>query len=121
VSNAIIAGGRDYILGQDEVDWLDTLLEKIEFKCVVSGTARGSDTCGEMWAKMRGLGVIRMPADWKNLGMRAGRVRNVEMAKVADNVFLFPGGKGTAHMNEIAGEFKIPTYEYPGEGNWSPE
>ena len=100
MSNAVIAGGRDYVFGQDEVDWLDQLLTDIKFKCVVSGTARGTDTCGEM------------PADWNGLGMGAGRVRNIQMAEIADYVFLFPGGKGTAHMKKTALEYGLAIHIY---------
>ena len=71
---------------------------------VVSGTARGADMLGEMWANENGVPVVRYPADWDGLGKRAGYVRNRLMADNADAlVALWDGcSKGTKDMIETA-------------------
>lgn len=50
---------------------------------LVSGTARGVDRLGEAWARARGIPVARFPADWGQLGKRAGVVRNAQMVAYA--------------------------------------
>ena len=42
------------------------------------------------------------PADWKAHGKAAGPIRNRDMAKHADQVVLFPGGRGTENMYQEA-------------------
>lgn len=71
---------------------------------VLSGAARGADTLGERWAAARGIRVFRYPADWRGLGLRAGRVRNALMATEADALVALWDGQsnGTRHMIETA-------------------
>ena len=103
----IIAGGRDYNFGQNDINLLDYIATKWSITEVVSGGATGADTGGEMWAKSAGLPVKKFPANWKKYGKIAGPLRNAEMAAYADAVILFPGGKGTANMFENAKEFNL--------------
>lgn len=117
----IIAGGREYILGHEEIVWLrDIHWGAGPVTEVVSGTATGVDTCGEMWAKMYRTPVKRFPADWKkwreagNPGA-AGPERNQAMADYADALALFPGGRGSADMRRKAEAGGLKVFVY-GEG-----
>jgi hypothetical protein len=65
-------------------------------------------------ALAKGIKVVRFPADWDRYGKRAGRIRNESMAKYAEYLAVFPGGKGTAHMKEIAKAYGLVVFEYPG-------
>lgn len=103
----IIAGGRDYTLTSDDEAWLDT----IGISEVVSGGARGADACGERWASKRNIEVTVFHADWKIFGKSAGPIRNREMAKYAQAVALFPGGKGTENMRHNAVKFGLMIFE----------
>jgi hypothetical protein len=94
----IIAGGRDYYFTLDDIEWLKTL----PITTVVSGMAKGADTCGKLWAEARNIPVIAKPANWELYGRSAGFRRNVEMAIEAEALAVFPGGKGTQHMIDIA-------------------
>ena len=96
----IIAGGRDYHLTEEDFLWLDTIKPGISE--VVCGGARGADTGGFNWGWSRGIPVKSFPADWKTHGKAAGFIRNCQMAKYAERVILFPGGRGTAHMRQEA-------------------
>ncbi len=96
----IIAGGRDYRLTEEDFLWLDTIKPGISE--VVCGGARGADTGGFNWGWSRGIPVKSFPADWKMYGKAAGFIRNCQMAKYAERVVLFPGGRGTAHMRQVA-------------------
>lgn len=92
----IIAGSR----GFNDYDLLCQTCDDIEITEVVSGTARGADKLGERYARERNIPVKQFPADWDNLGKRAGYIRNSDMAKYADACVVFWDGvsKGTAHM-----------------------
>lgn len=94
----IIAGGRDNRLSDTDYQELD----RIPISEVVSGCARGIDTDGERYAFSRDIPVKRFPANWNKYGKSAGYIRNTEMAKYADALAIFKGGKGTKHMYNIA-------------------
>lgn len=98
----IIAGGRYYRFTSYDIDRLDDLRSKNLINEVVSGGASGADACGEEWAKERGIPVKRFPADWNKFGKAAGPIRNAQMADYANDVVLFPGGKGTDSMRKLA-------------------
>lgn len=116
----IIAGGRDYILTNKDFERLDDIKamhildpnnhEPIEF--VLSGCAKGADTCGQLWASHRGVPVKLFPADWNKYGKRAGYLRNEAMARNATHLALFKGGKGTRHMYNIARARGLTIYNF---------
>ncbi len=103
----IIAGSRsitDYSALQDamrESAWVPSV--------VICGRARGVDTLGEQWAAENNLPVEYFYPQWTLLGKRAGMVRNVEMAQVADALVALWDGKsrGTAHMIQTAARFGL--------------
>ena len=102
----VIAGGRsflDYQLMRESLDNLDWTITE-----VVSGTASGADTFGEIYAKSKDISVKRMPADWNQYGRSAGPRRNEDMAKYADACVVFWDGKsrGTQHMINFANKHK---------------
>lgn len=106
----IIAGGRDYHLTETDFNKLDQLKDKVSE--VVSGCARGVDTAGETWAEKNNIPVKKFPADWNKYGKSAGYRRNQQMAEYADAVILFPGGKGTNHMYDIAKRMGLIIYDF---------
>lgn len=71
---------------------------------IISGTARGIDRIGETYAKENDIPLIRMPADWSRYGRGAGKIRNIEMALVADALIAVWDGvsPGTGHMIDTA-------------------
>lgn len=81
---------------------------------VVSGAARGVDALGEEWAAARGIPVRRFPANWRAHGLRAGRMRNLEMAEYADALVAVWDGRsaGTKHMIEAMQARGKPTFVY---------
>lgn len=107
----IIAGGRNYIFSSGDYIRLNKeFAGKIEEE--VCGDARGADTYGAVWAESLGIPVIHFPADWNGLGKSAGYIRNVRMADYADAVVLFPGGRGTEHMFNIAKQKDLKIYDW---------
>jgi hypothetical protein len=99
----IIAGTRTFDDKQflfDKVGWWYGMLKSVPTILVFSGTAAGADTLGEAWAKYMGFHIVRWPPDWDSHGVKAGPVRNCQMAKNADVLLAFWDGKskGTKHM-----------------------
>lgn len=106
----VVAGGRDYILTKSDIEKLDTLSPM--FSELVSGGCKGVDVQGEAWAKLNDIPIKRFPAEWTTYGLRAGPIRNAEMAEYADAVVLFPGGKGTLNMKSEARKKRLTIYDY---------
>jgi hypothetical protein len=114
----IIAGGREYIFTESDIQLLNRLRIQIPITEVVSGGARGADRCGEMWASKHNIPIKLFPANWDKHGKSAGAKRNKQMAQYADAVILFPGGRGTDCMFTLAEEEKIKIFDYRyGEDN----
>ena len=73
----IIAGSREIT---DYGVVIDAVLNSgFEISEVVCGMSRGVDLLGLKWAQLYGVPVKKFPADWKNLGLKAGPVRNEKM------------------------------------------
>jgi len=108
----IIAGSRNFSSQDFETlyERMDHLTQNHEHIEVVSGTARGADSCGEDWAadrrNQKDIWISRWPADWRQYGKSAGYKRNEQMAAYADALVAFWDGKskGTKHMIKIANE-----------------
>ena len=112
----IIAGGRDfedYYLLCQKVEKILSRQDEVE---IVSGTAKGADKLGELYAHEHGHQIKRFPADWGSFGKKAGYIRNEEMAEYADALIAFWNGesKGTKHMIDIANnnELKVRVITY---------
>jgi YspA, cpYpsA-related SLOG family len=70
---------------------------------VISGAARGVDSCAAAIAKARGLKVLEFPANWKENGTVAGPLRNQEMLDQRPDLVIAIHndphlGKGTRDM-----------------------
>ena len=114
----IVAGSR----GWADYDTLKVHLNEIladlyidnpfEVVTIVSGTAKGADQLGERFAEEYNYLVQKFPADWKKEGKKAGVLRNIQMAKVADACVVFWDGesKGTKHMIEAAKQHNLTLY-----------
>jgi hypothetical protein len=101
----IIAGGRDFKDFELMKDKLDKLLPLGRLRItVLSGRANGADKLGERYAHLRNLNIDYYPARWDIYGIRAGFMRNEEMAGKATHLFAFWDGKskGTKHMIDTA-------------------
>lgn len=97
----LVTGGRDYYDRSAIYTALDALHASYPITTLIHGCARGVDTiCGD-WATLRGVPVIRCPADWDTHGKAAGAIRNAQMLRTdppPTYLVAFPGGRGTADM-----------------------
>lgn len=119
----IIAGTRTFGSGVDEpvvVEYVDDVVDESGFDVgeVVSGTARGADHAGELWAEANDVPVEEFPANWDEHGNAAGPIRNSEMAQYADQLIALWDGKssGTRDMIEkardVLGDENVHVHEY---------
>jgi hypothetical protein len=108
----IVAGGRDYVATPQDIMWLSDQLVKLNCTEVVCGEARGADAFGKLIATKMNIPVASYPAEWDKYGKSAGFRRNVQMAEYADACILFPGGKGTSHMYEMATKHNLVVIKY---------
>lgn len=118
----IVAGGRDFSDYKHLEKTLDAFLEnRSDYKpVIVSGCARGADSLGEEYARVKLIRCDKFPARWDLYGAAAGYRRNIEMldyiTKKDDRsdgdcaVIAFWDGKskGTAHMIKSAKKRNIP-------------
>lgn len=113
----IIAGSRNLKINWGNLLTLDKLVEvyKIPVSEVVSGTASGADSLGELWASLHELPIKRFPADWETHSRAAGPIRNREMAMYADILILLWDGKsrGSASMLNQATKYGLLIYQDP--------
>lgn len=71
---------------------------------VISGHAVGVDQLGEMWAKVHDVPVKLMPITsdmWRQLGKKAGPLRNAMMADECDAAIILWDGKSNGTRNMI--------------------
>lgn len=108
----IIAGSRNINVSDVYLSCIITNFN-LEPKEVISGTARGIDTCGEDYAEYEGLEIEYFPAFWDEYGKGAGHIRNKQMGEYGDVLLLIWDGKsrGSANMKKVMEKLKKPIYE----------
>lgn len=112
----IIAGSR----WLQDPWYVEEAIKKSGFEITeaVSGTARGIDYVGEIWAEKHGIPIKQFSPDWDKYGKSAGPKRNGEMARYADALIAIPGnppGPGTANMISQMKLLNKPVYVYQVE------
>jgi hypothetical protein len=110
----IIAGSRSSTYEQTRLAIILAVEDGLDITEVVSGTARGSDSHGEIYARYMDIPVKKFPADWNKYGNKAGVIRNKEMAEYAETAVIAWNGlsRGTKHMMNFAEEMGLKTYIY---------
>lgn len=104
VFRVIIAGSRgfsDYATLQATCDNILSQKRMTHTIVIISGTARGADSLGELYARERDYTVERFPANWQQYGKAAGQIRNRLMADNADALIAFWDGHSTGTQNMI--------------------
>lgn len=74
----LVCGSRhfnNYQLLEETLDGLKTI------NTIIHGMAKGADSLGGEYAKIRGIPVLEFPALWNKYGNRAGPIRNAQMLK----------------------------------------
>lgn len=115
----LVCGGRDFDDRAMVWGMLDSLHAMRPITRIVHGDAKGADKLASDWARSRGVGQDRFPADWKNLGRSAGPLRNAEMLAKSkpDLCVAFPGRRGTADMMRRATREKVSVLLVRSDGS----
>lgn len=97
----IVCGGRGYADVNHVYTELDRYHAENKITLLVEGGANGADSLAREWAKLRGVPLKTVPAQWGLHGRQAGAQRNAQMLQSKPVVVLaFPGGKGTLNMTQ---------------------
>jgi hypothetical protein len=99
----LVCGGRDYNNTGYVWDTLREIHMQRPIAQIIHGGATGADTAAKRWAELNSVGQYIFPVtqeDWRELGRKAGPLRNQRMLDLGkpDVVVAFPGGTGTADM-----------------------
>ena|ERR1700692_4135401 len=94
----IIAGSRDFdgVVGFDKaVNLLMKFMKQLPYhpEEIVSGTAKGGDEVGEIWATRNNVQIKQFPDDWDQYKKAAGPIRNKQMAEYSDAAIVLWDGK----------------------------
>ncbi len=95
-----IIGSRDLTVKNPENFISD--LSKVDM--IISGGAKGIDTCAKKFALEKGIVIKELLPDYKKYGRAAPLVRNKQIVKLADEALVFWDGKsrGTLFvLNEL--------------------
>lgn len=111
--NIAVIGSREF----DDYHLLETTVDAIikerPYKevTIVSGGARGADSLAEAYARNRQLPLIIKRADWLTYGKKAGYLRNMEMANIANICigFIINASPGATMMINLCKEKNIET------------
>jgi len=81
--------------------------------CIIHGAATGVDSFAGEWARNAGRPCIAMPAQWKSLGGKAGKIRNAWILKWTkpDLGIAFAGTSGTDDMFDRLRAARIPVLD----------
>lgn len=77
---------------------------------IVSGGARGVDTCARIYAQQHGIKLTEFLPDYSTHGRRAPLVRNIDIIKYADVVLAFWDGvsSGTGFVITNCRKMNVP-------------
>jgi hypothetical protein len=100
LTRLLVCGGRHFADRELLFRELDALPRPA---LVIHGGQTGADTLAGEWAKERGIPALVFavsPAEWRQLGRRAGPLRNARMLAEGrpDLVVAFRGDDGTRNM-----------------------
>jgi hypothetical protein len=94
-----IIGSRNF------TDWnlLESKIDELKLKPteIVSGGAKGADSLGEKYAKMKNIPIKIYKPDWEKYGKAAGVIRNEDIINYSDRVIAFWDGKSKGTKNSI--------------------
>lgn len=112
----LVVGSRDF----NDYDFVKRKLDHIlknhfDKVVIVSGGAKGADSCAERYAAEKGYECVVFHAEWDKYGKVAGYIRNKKMheyiAKAQHRgcvAFWKNKSKGTSHNFDLAKEFNTP-------------
>ncbi len=112
----MVTGGRDY----NDVRVVERILEEFVPSGALllhGGCRSGADAIADSWARNNLVHVLKCDALFKQLGPKAGPIRNAAMLSLYPNaVIAFPGGEGTSDAVRQARARGIEVLEIAEDG-----
>lgn len=121
----VLVTGTRSELSQNEKNCIEDAVFSERPDLIIHGDCpTGVDFWAEILCEIHGWPQIPMPARWRDLGKKAGFIRNNEMVSVCEILFLhghelvclgFPRGlewSGTRHCMQAAAKKRIPVKEF---------
>ena len=93
-----VIGSRELVVGFDELK--KHIGEDVDE--LVSGGARGIDTCAQRYARENGIKMTEFLPEYERYGRAAPIVRNRQIAEYADEVLAFWDGKSRGTKSAIS-------------------
>jgi len=86
------------------LDLLEEIIKKSKFDIteIISGTAWGIDSLGELYGEKNQIPIKKIPANWKEHGRKAGHMRNMEMAKLGDALIVVMAENSSGSENMLS-------------------
>lgn len=108
----LVCGSRDWTDREAVRSWM-AKLQDYGYDTIIEGEARGADTIAKEEAKLIGLNVIGIEADWARYGRAAGPIRNSQMLNMSPDLVLafhsnMVESKGTKDTVVKAERMRIP-------------
>lgn len=90
----MVTGSRSH----EDMNLIRKTLDGIEISMLIEGGATGADALAKSWARLKGVPVATVEADWHRHGKAAGPLRNGWMLDLKPDLvvaFPEPGSRGT--------------------------
>lgn len=105
-----IIGSRCFVDYELLVQVVTTKFDPASIDLVISGGATGADQLAEQFARDFQIETKIFKANWTKYGKAAGMIRNKDIVREADYVFVFWDGesKGTLNSINLCKRLKVP-------------
>lgn len=113
----LVTGSRDWTDGNAILAalWAQVGPGRGKNVTIVHGAARGADDLAGQVARAHGWNVEEHPAPWRDMGKRAGIVRNGHMINLGADLclaFIRNRSRGATHCADAAERAGIPTIRF---------
>lgn len=101
MKRVVIAGGRDFKDYEKLKSVCDKVLPDGPYEIVSGCEKNGADGLGERYAEEKGWPVKKFHPDWDKFGLKAGPIRNAQMADYGHAAIIFWDGKSRGSKSMI--------------------
>jgi hypothetical protein len=110
----IVTGGRHHVVSAEDLVFLERTARALGASAIHTDGTEGVAAQVEAWARVRGLPVWRVTANWMHDGPATLPERNATLTGVARTVIAFPGDEITDDLLAKARKRRLRIIESPG-------
>jgi len=111
--NAIVTGGRDYVLTQTDRQFLERVVAMLRIKVIFTNGLPGVSDQIATWAQRRRISVQRVTANFMHDGPATPEERNTTLVTLAKAVIAFPGESASDDLVAKARKARLSIHESP--------